>query len=66
MDMMERGTCPIGFIFNRTNPVMVQRAVQARVPLMHELFPDPLVTIRSGDHVRMVSEEGIVEVIQRS
>ena len=62
LDMVERGTCPAGFIFGRTNPVMVQGAVLANVALMHDLDLDPVQTIRTGDYVKMIPEEGIVEV----
>jgi predicted aconitase with swiveling domain len=65
LDMVERGTCPAGFIFSRTNPVMVQGAALAQVALMHELSPDPLEAIRSGDYVRMDPQAGIVEVTRR-
>ena len=64
LDMVERGTCPAGLIFGRTNPVMVQGAVLANVALMHELQPDPLATIRTGDTVRMRPAEGVVEVVR--
>ena len=60
--MVERKTCPAGFIFGETNPVMVQGAVLAGVPLMHRLEPDPLDIIPTGDHVIMKPGEGIVEV----
>ena len=63
LDMVERGTCPAGFIFGRTDPVMVQGAVLANVALMHELEPDPLATIRTGDTVRMRPADGVVEVV---
>lgn len=66
LDMVERGTCPAGFIFGRTNPVMVQGAVLANVALMHDLDLDPVQTIRTGDYVKMIPEEGIVEVTRVS
>ena len=66
LDMVERGTCPAGFIFGRTNPVMVQGAVWANVALMHDLDPDPVQTIRTGDYVKMIPEKGIVEVTRVS
>jgi predicted aconitase with swiveling domain len=65
LDMVERGTCPAGFIFGRTNPVMVQGAVLANVALMHELDPDPVEVIQTGDYVKMIPGEGIVEVMPR-
>lgn len=65
LDMVERKTCPAGFIFGRTNPVMVQGAVLADVALMHGLEPDPLAAIRTGDYVRMRPAEGVVEVVRK-
>ena len=65
LDMVQRETCPAGFLFGRTNPVMVQGAVFAEVALMHELEPDPLEAIRTGDYVKMIPAEGIVEVTRR-
>ncbi len=65
LDMVRRGTCPAGFIFGRTNPVMVQGAVLAGVALMHDLDPDPLSVIQMGDQVKMIPEDGIVEVIRK-
>ena len=44
---------------------MVQGAVLANVALMHELEPDPLATIRTGDSVRMRPAEGVVKVVKR-
>ena len=64
LDMVARGTCPAGFIFGRTNPVMVQGAVLADVALMHELEPDPLAAIRTGNTVRMRPSEGVGEVVR--
>ena len=65
LDMVERGNCPAGFIFARTNPVMVQGAALANVALMHSLAPDPLASIRSGDYAKMDPKAGIVEVTRR-
>ena len=44
---------------------MVQGAVLANVALMHELEPDPLANIRTGDTVRMRPSEGVVEVVRK-
>ena len=43
----------------------VQGAVLANVALMHELEPDPLATIRTGDTVRMRPAAGVVEVVRK-
>lgn len=64
-DIARRGLSPIAFICRETNPVMVQGAVLAGIPIMHRLEPDPVATIRTGDCVRIDPAAGIV-IIQRS
>jgi predicted aconitase with swiveling domain len=44
---------------------MVQGAVLADVPLLHQLAPDAVTTLRSGDWVRITPEDGRVEVLRR-
>lgn len=62
LDLVERGVGPAGLIFNVLNPVMVQGAVLAGIPIMHKLTPDPLDIVNSGDTVIMRPDEGRVEV----
>ena len=50
------------WIFTRTNPVMVQGAVLAGIPILHRLTPDPAVTIRSGDWVEVDPAAGEVRL----
>jgi uncharacterized protein len=64
LDLVERGTAPAGLIFRRTNPVMVQGAALAGLPILHALAPDPVELIRSGDILRMRPTEGRVEVLR--
>jgi predicted aconitase with swiveling domain len=65
LDMKARGLAPRGLIFRETNPIMVQGAVLAGIPIMHRLVPDPVEVIESGDYLRMFPEAGIVEVYKR-
>lgn len=65
LDLKARGLAPAALLFRRTNPVMVQGAVLADVPLLHELAPDPVTALRTGDWVRIVPEAGRVEVLRR-
>ncbi len=65
LDLAARGLAPAGVLFGRTNPVMVQGLVLARIPVMHRLAPDPLAVLRSGDHVRMCPGRGRVELVAR-
>jgi phosphomecalonate degydratase small subunit len=62
LEMRERGTAPLGLLFSTTNPIMVQGAVLANLPLLHRLEPDAPRTIRSGDRVRLNPAAGTVEV----
>lgn len=65
LDLSERGTAPLALVFRRTNPVMVQGAVLAGIPIMHRLEPDAVAQIRTGDRVRLVPAEGRIEVERR-
>jgi predicted aconitase with swiveling domain len=62
LDLVERGTAPAALIFRRTNPVMVQGAALAGLPILHALAPDAVETITSGDILRVHPTEGRVEV----
>lgn len=66
LDLKTRGLAPAGLVFRETNPVMVQGAVLANIPLLHRLEPDPVTTIRSGDRVRLVPHEGRIEILGRA
>ena len=63
LDMKARGVAPAALIFRTTNPIMVQGAVLARIPIMDRLEPDPLEAIATGDRVRVRPAEGLVEVL---
>lgn len=65
-DLVERGTAPAALVFRRTNPVMVQGAVMAGIPIMHLLDPDPTEALSTGDRIRMMPAEGRIEVLVRA
>ena len=46
LDLKARGLAPAALIFRRTNPVVVQGAVLADIPLLHLLEPDPVIALR--------------------
>lgn len=66
LDLQSRGLAPAALLFRRTNPVMVQGAVLADVPLLHLLEPDPVTALRTGDWVRVDPERGMVSVLRRA
>lgn len=60
--MRAQGVAPRGLVFDSTNPIMVQGAVLADIPLMAFLEPPPSRVIQTGDLVRLVPAEGILEI----
>lgn len=65
-DIVQRGVGPAGLLCRETNPVFVQGAVLAGLPLLHRLAPDPLTTLRSGDRLRVEPEKGRVTILRRA
>ncbi|MGH2354269.1 MAG: aconitase X swivel domain-containing protein [Chloroflexota bacterium] len=66
LDMQRRGVAPAALVFRTTNPIMVQGAVLAAIPIMDRLDPDPLATLRTGDLVRVRPAAGVIEVVRRA
>lgn len=66
LDLVRRGTAPAALVFRRTNPVMVQGAVLAGIPIMHALDPDPVESLRTGDRLRLEPAEGRITVLGRA
>ena len=64
LDMATRGVAPLAILFRTTNPVMVQGAVLAGIPMLHRLSPDPVETIRTGDRVVVDPAAGTVQVFR--
>jgi len=65
LDILGKGYAPAGFVFGRINPVMVQGAVLARLPIMSGWKTDALAQVRSGDIVRLDPQAMVVEVLER-
>jgi len=63
-DLMRRGIAPAAIVCRETNPVFVQGAVLAGVPILHRLDPDPVTSIRTGDRVRVDPASGSVVVLR--
>ena len=61
-EMASRDMAPLGLLFSSTNPVMVQGAALADLPLMAGLDPDPVTAIASGDRVELDPAAGRVRV----
>jgi predicted aconitase with swiveling domain len=63
LDLHSKGLAPAGLLLRTTNPVLVQGAVFAGIPILHELSPDPVTTIETGQLLRLVPWEGRVDII---
>jgi predicted aconitase with swiveling domain len=61
-EMVSRRVAPLGIILHSTNPVIVQGAVLAEIPIMQGLLPPAHQTIQTGDWIRMKPEDGVIEV----
>lgn len=64
-DIKAKGIAPRAFVFGVTNPVMVQGAVLAGIPIAEGWSEDPRGVLRSGDWVRMDPARRVVEVLRR-
>lgn len=53
LDLLKKGIAPKALVFGKLNPVMVQGAVLARMPVMEGWDLNPLELIRTGDMVRL-------------
>lgn len=65
LDMKARGVAPLGLVFRLTNPIMVQGAALADLPLVDSLRPDPITTLRTGDRVRLDPRRGTLALLDR-
>lgn len=59
------GVAPLALVFNRMTTKVALGAVVLRVPALTELEADPLEVIRTGDHVVVDADAGVVEVTGR-
>ena len=64
-DMAARGLIPAAFLFNRVNPIMVQGAAFAGVPLLDRFDGDVTTLIRTGDDLLVEPGEGRVTILNR-
>ena len=65
-DLRWKKIAPKAFIFGVTNPVMVQGAVFAGIPITEGWEPDPRGVVASGDWVRVDPARRIIEVLRRT
>ncbi|MGZ5089774.1 MAG: aconitase X swivel domain-containing protein [Burkholderiales bacterium] len=64
-DIRNKGFAPKALIFGVTNPVMVQGAVFANIPITEGWSRDPLECIETGDVVRVDPAKKVIELLRR-
>jgi uncharacterized protein len=65
-DIQAKGIAPRAFVFGVTNPVMVQGAVLANIPITEGWSEDPRKLLRTGDLVRVDPARKVVELLRRA
>jgi predicted aconitase with swiveling domain len=64
-DIRAKGISPLAYVFGVTNPVMVQGAILAGVPITEGWSEDPRGVIRTGDRVRVDPARRVIELMAR-
>jgi len=54
------GNAPIGIICRKADPLTVECAMTVNIPIMDSFDKDPITEIRTGDHITMLTEKGVV------
>ena len=63
-DIKAKGIAPKALIFGVTNPVMVQGAIFAGIPITAGWSPQPRGVVKSGDWVRVDPPRKTIEVLR--
>lgn len=66
LELKSRGKGPAALVFGKTNPVMVQGAIMAGVPILDGIDPRAFADLKNGDTVRVDPKNLRVEVTKRS
>lgn len=64
-DIRDKGFAPKAFVFGKTNPVMVQGAVFAKLTITEGWSPTALEMFRTGDFVRVDPKSKTIERLKR-
>lgn len=64
-DLLHKGIAPRGLVFGKLNPVMVQGAVLAKMPIA-EGWSAAMKDVRSGDRLRFTPSLKRIEILERA
>lgn len=62
-DLIEKGIAPLALVFGKLNPVMVQGAILANMPITEGWTEDALALIRTGDRIRVDPADKVITVL---
>ena len=65
-DIKAKGISPAAYVFGVANPVMVQGAVLAGVPITEGWSEDPRAVLKTGDWVRVDPGRKVIELLRRA
>lgn len=65
LNLKSRGTAPIALVCDTTNPVFVQGAALAGLPIMDGFRESPRSAVRTGDVVELDGISGELKVLRR-
>jgi len=60
--MNNKGTSPAAIINVKTEPIIAVGCILAELPLMDQLSENPVQTIKTGDRVQVLADDGVVKV----
>ena len=64
-DIKWKKIAPKAFVFGVTNPVMVQGAIFAGIPITAGWSPQPRDVVKTGDRVRVDPGRKVIEILER-
>lgn len=65
-DLLHKGIAPAGMVFGKLNPVMVQGAVLAGMPVTEGWSPNALDYVSSGDLIRVDPDNRTITVLRKA
>lgn len=54
------GNAPAGIICRKADPLTMECAMIGNIPIMDSFDKDPIDEIKTGDHIKMLTQEGVV------
>ncbi len=62
-DLVYKGLAPKAFVFGRLNPVMVQGAIFAQLPITEGWSPNALELLHTGDVISIDPAERLIKIV---